>query len=1019
MSTFRLKALMYSLSLACTIIPLQTYAESLPATNPSVTQEIANQINQSKNLEKTFIVWMTDDPVATYDGTTQGFKATRPAKGKKLNPNSAAVKKYQNHLLGKQNSTMQGAGIGLDKKLYNYSVVFNGFAARMTEAQANALKAATGVRAVVEDTKYRLQTVSTPEFLGLRDAGGAWDSGHLGENVVIGILDSGIWPQNSSFSSQTDLSNPPGKGNKKKGDAYGPPPASWTGACESGENFSQDSCNNKLIGARFYNSGFGGPSGINKAFSYEKLSPLAADGHGVHTASTAAGNDGVDAIVDGLDLGKASGMAPRARIASYKVCWGFGDDPAGGCFGSDSVAAVDQAVLDGVDVINFSISGTSTNFLDPVEVAFLFAADAGVFVAASAGNSGPGAQTVAHPSPWITTVAAGTHNRLFEADVLLGNTSTYTGASLQESGTGVLPLVYSADVGLAGADAEEVRLCYPGTLDATLVTGKMVLCDRGAIARVAKSQAVQLAGGAAMILANTGPSSLNADLHYVPSIHVDHISGDALRTYVTSDANPTGMLTPRTATLDPNAPQIAAFSSRGPLRASSDLLKPDIMAPGVDILAAVSPLESGRGFDFLSGTSMSSPHIAGLAAVVKSAHPDWSPMMIKSALMTSSQDTAATPFDEGTGHVVPNAAIDPGLVYNSGFLDWFGFLCGTGQLASSACSSLAIDPSDLNTPNIAIGELAGSQTVRRTVTNVGAAGTYHVSVDAPPGINVSVSPASLTLAAGEYATYEVTFTSTSAATLEAYTFGNLTWSDGAGHSVRSALVVRPFKLAAPVEAAGVGASGGLSLEVNFGYTGTYGAAAHGLEPASMAAGSVSDDPGNDINTALATCDFGSFPFACTGITWHAVSVPAGAVHTRIALFDAYTDGNDDLDLYVFDPSFSSVGQSGSGTSAEQVDIANPTASVYFVAVHGWQTDGSDANYTLFNWSVPGAAGTGTYPISIDSAPASATLGASGTVQISWDVSSDPATSGRKYLGAVSHSDGSSTIGLTLISVDDE
>jgi hypothetical protein len=690
--------------------------------------------------------------------------------------------------------------------------------------------------------------------------------------------------------------------------------------------------------------------------------------------------------------------------------WGFGDDPAGGCFGSDSVAAIDQAVIDGVDVINFSISGTSTNFLDPVEVAFLFAADAGVFVAASAGNSGPGAETVAHPSPWITTVAAGTHDRLLEADAVTGDADSYTGASIQQDGTPELDLVYSADVGLSGADADEVRLCYPGTLDPDQVSGKMVLCDRGAIARVAKSQAVAEANGSAMILANTGPGSLNADLHAVPTVHVDAADGDMIRDYVATAAEPTGYLTPGVSSTDPDAPQVAAFSSRGPLLASSDLLKPDIMAPGVDILAAVSPREAGRNFDFKSGTSMSGPHIAGLAAVVKSAHPGWTPMMIKSALMTSSDDTAATPFAEGTGHVVPNAAIDPGLVYNSGFLDWLGFLCGTGQLTASYCPALGIDPSNLNAPNIAIGELAGTQTVTRTVTNVGPDATYVASIDAPGGIDVSLSPASITLASGESASYEVTFTSTENAVLGEYAFGNLTWNDGAGHSVRSALVVRPLQLATADLVSATGATGSTSFDVSFGYTGDYAAGAHGLEPAGLTVGNVVDDPANDINTALATG---------VGVTFHAINVPAGTALARFSLFDAYTDGNDDLDLYVFGPSGGFVGGSGSGTSAEEVNAVFPAAGVYTVVVHGWQTDGPDANYTLFDWSVPATPGVGTYPLLIDSAPDAATVGATEPVDISWDVTLDTNTAGRKYLGAVSHSDGVDLIGLTVVQVDDD
>jgi hypothetical protein len=386
-------------------------------------------------------------------------------------------------------------------------------------------------------------------------------------------------------------------------------------------------------------------------------------------------------------------------------------------------------------------------------------------------------------------------------------------------------------------------------------------------------------------------------------------------------------------------------------------------------------------------------------------------MMIKSALMTSSADTAATPFDEGTGHVVPNSAIDPGLVYDSGFTDWLGFLCGTGQLAASYCPALGIDPSDLNTPNIAVGELAGTQTVTRTVTNVGPDGTYHASVDAPSGVEVSVSPDILTLASGESASYEVTFTSTGDSVLGEYAFGNLTWTDpDKGYTVRSALVVRPLQLAAPDLVGGSGATGSTSFDVSFGYTGDYTAGAHGLEPAGLTEGNVLDDPANDISTALGTG---------VGVTFEFVEVPAGTALARFSLFDAYTDGNDDLDLYVFGPSGGFVGGSGSGTSAEEVNVVLPAAGTYIVVVHGWQTDGPDANYKLFDWSVSATPGVGTYPLTLDSAPTAASLGATEPVAISWDVSTDPATTARKYLGAVSHSDGGGPIGLTVVEVDDD
>lgn len=1022
---FALLAMMFAI-IAAMAVPAVGQTDGLP----TVPVETIDDIKANKG-PSTYIIWMVDDPVVAYDGSIRGLPATAVGPGQKLNPNSAAVKRYQQHLTQRANELLGSVGADTTAKVYQYSVVFSGFAAQLTPAQAARLSADSNVAAVFENEIQELDTSTTPDFLGLTDEqDGVWND-YQGEDVIIGIIDSGVWPENPSFSDQADLSAAPGKGNQKKNSAYGPPPAHWSGTCQSGEQFSQDDCNNKLIGARFYVDGFGNRE-INRDFPLEYLSPRDADGHGTHTASTAGGNSGVAAILaDGTDLGTISGMAPRARVAAYKVCWGYFG--VGGCATADSVAAIDQAVADGVDVINYSISGTTTNFLDPVEVAFLFAADVGVVVNASAGNEGPGASTVAHPSPWVTTVAAGTHDRAFENTVTTGDGETYGGVpSINNPGTPELPLVFAGDVALDGVDIEDAALCMENTLDPDQVAGKMVLCNRGVIARVAKSAEVARAGGLAMIHGNVGEGSLNADLHSVPTIHVDDGVRQDITLYIETAVNPTASMTAANAIVGV-APDVAAFSSRGPLAASGDLLKPDIMAPGVDVLASYSP-RTGNAFDFLSGTSMSSPHMAGISALMKDAHPDWSPAMIKSALMTNAtplnnqgDPIPGGPFDYGSGQVVPNSAVDPGLVYDAGFLDYFGFLCGTGQLASSSCAALEIDPSDLNQPNIAIGELAGSQTVTRTVTNVGPAGTYEVSVDAPAGVDVAVSPETLTLAEGESASYTVTFTANESATIGEYTAGSLTWSHGP-HNVRSQLVVKPVNLAAVDELSGEGTEGTLSYDVTFGYSGDFAAAAHGLEPATTQAGSVVDDPADDINVALSTG---------TGITEHVVIVPDGTAYTRISLFDAYTDGADDLDLYVFGPNpewdpsdpddspFVFVGGSGSASSAEQVDLPFPErgnaafvaafgdAGLHLAIVHGWETDGPDANYTLFDWSVLADPTADDGSLAIDSAPAAATLGATESIEVSWS----GLDAGAKYLGAVSYSDAGGVFGLTLVGVE--
>jgi hypothetical protein len=383
--------------------------------------------------------------------------------------------------------------------------------------------------------------------------------------------------------------------------------------------------------------------------------------------------------------------------------------------------------------------------------------------------------------------------------------------------------------------------------------------------------------------------------------------------------------------------------------------------------------------------------------------------MIRSALTTTgAQDvdkedgtTPADPFDFGGGHIAPLPANDPGLVYDAGFADYIAFLCGAAQLdpAGGTCNAFgSIDPSDLNLATIGIAELAGIQTVTRTVTNVGPAGTYAVTVDAPAGVTTVVDPPSLTLSTGQVATYTVTFTATSTAAQDTWAFGSLTWSDGT-HDVRSPIAVRPVALAAPEEVTGEGTAGETSFDVTFGYSGAFNAAAHGLVPAAVDARTVLDDPANDINVALATG---------VGIDVVTIPVAAGTRHLRASLFDEATDGEDDIDLYLFDPAGNFVDGSGSATSAEQVDASSPVVGDWTLVVHGWQTDGPDANYDLFTWLV-GDAAAGNLTVT---APTTATVGATEPVTVAWS----GLTAATRYLGDVSFDDGTNEIGHTLVAI---
>jgi subtilisin family serine protease len=953
-----------------------------------------------------YIVEMRELPTIAYDGKTAGYARTQPARGAKLDVAAAAVTRYVGHLVDRHDAELKAVG---GTKIYDYSIAYNGFAARLTAAEANKLAADKDVLSISPNVMRTVDTSSTPAFLGLSDTGGLWDQlggvGKAGENIIIGDIDSGIWPESLSFADRVDANgNPSYAPSAKK--VYQNIPGT-TFKCTNGEAWTATTCNQKLIGARYYNATFGGDAGINTDRPWEFNSARDYNGHGTHTASTAGGNFGVQATGPAAGFGKISGMAPRARIAVYKALWSTKDASTASGGNIDLVAAIDQAVADGVDVINYSISGTSTDFLDPVEVAYFFAAGAGVFISEAAGNSGPTAATVSHPSPWTTTVAAGTHNRNGEGSVTLGNGVTYSGASIAAA-TGPAPLVDSTAAGVTAADPTLLAQCWSDgsagepVLDPAKVAGRIVLCDRGGNARVDKSLAVQQAGGVGMILVNVSPNSLNADFHFVPTVHLADTDRAAVKAYAAT-AGATAKINASTIVFTTPAPLTAAFSSRGPLLAGGgDLLKPDVIAPGQDILASVAPPgNNGFNFNLYSGTSMSTPHVAGVAALLKDLHPTWSPMAIKSALMTSAYDvidpgisTASRIFRQGAGHIQPNKAAHPGLVFNSGFDDWRSFLAGQHLCSFCGGSTPAtpIDASDFNAASIAIGDLSGTQTVTRRVTNVeSAVATYSASVSGLAGVTAVVTPSSLIINPGQTKSFTVAFTTTTA-TLNAYTGGELTWTDGT-HDVRIPLEIRPVALAAPAEVKSTG--GDISYNVKFGYTGAFSAAARGLVPAQTFSGSVSTDPDGVFH-----------PVVGPEAVKFSVVIPAGTTYARFALFSDATNAND-LDLYVYNGT-TQIGASTGGTANEEVDFLAPAAATYTVWVHGFDT-ANPSPFTLFAWTLD-SADAGNMTIS---APASATLGATGSIGLTFS----GLASGTRYLGSVAYSGIAGLPNPTIVRVD--
>ncbi len=922
-----------------------------------------------------YIVLMRGTPVAGYQGGVSGYARSAPAEGRQYDSRSSAAREYRSLLKARQAALRDRAGV--TDVGYSYTETLNGFSARLSARQAQELARDRAVLAVVPDEERHLLTTDSPTFLGLTGPDGVWaglgGDAKAGKGTVVGIIDTGVWPESKSFSGATAK-----------------PVPGWNGVCQSGEDFPASTCNSKLIGARFYTKGVG----VQNIQEHDYVSPRDYGGHGSHTASTAVGN-----IVDVQTRGEtrtASGMAPAAKLAVYKVCWQTGR--GGGCFSSDSAAAIDDATADGVDVLNFSISGTRTNFLDPVELGFMYAADAGVFVAASSGNSGPTSSTTAHPSPWLTTVAASTHT-VNESTVVLGDGTKYIGASIT-GGLPATPAVLSDTAVAEGATTSAAALCYPGSLDPAVVTGKVVVCDRGVIARLDKSYAVQQAGGVGMVLVNTSAGSLNADNHFVPSVHLSHEFRTAIRTYVSTASNPTVEILAGVHEGSPTrVPEVAAFSSRGPsLSAGGDLFKPDVSAPGVDVLAAVAPPGNyGRNYDYYSGTSMSSPHIAGLAALFAQRYPGWSPMAVKSAMMTTARDhvTTTDPFAQGAGFVTPKRFFDPGLVFKSDQDDWWDFLAGQGVRYSNGTpvSDNPIDASDLNLASIAIGSLVGQQTVTRTITNVGStSSTYRAAVSGMPGVAVNVTPAQVRLAPEQSAKVSITFTRTDAA-FGAYSKGSLTWADKT-HQVRIPLAVRPVPLAAPAEVSGTGTSGSTTARVTAGFSGTLDAKVTGLVGVVPEAGTAPNTQGANFSPTL------------PGVKAHEVIVPAGTTLARFDL-DSVDDSND-FDLFVYKDG-KSVASSATGSGDERVTLSSPAAGTYTAYVQLW--GGADVGaYELSNFVVDA---TDAGNASVTPASAAVTVGETREFTAAWN-GLDPS---QRYLGWIGWYNGASLVGRTILSVD--
>ena len=1057
--TLRILVPVLALTAAGSLLSAVVSAQGIVPTEYPGLIQLAEPVHRAKEPGDVFLVELRDPGAASYKGGTAGFAATKPAAGERFDATSPSVESYAGYLESTHDAVL--AEVGGGDKLYSFRYAMNGFAARLTPAEVTRLARHPEVVGIWRDTDHHLATNNASLFLGLLDQNGGLraDLGLTGEDVVVAVIDSGIDPTHPAIQDYEERVPRACRSDWAEGSWLGfllcysilrdPPtaqvfdaPSGFSGICQEGEGFPASTCNNKLIGARYFSEGFLERHELDDG---EHLSALDVDGHGTHIATIVGGNP-VTASLFGTRVGEISGIAPRVRLAVYKACWLEPGESSGTCTTSDLARAIDAAVADGVDIINYSIGSLDSDLTVPEDIALLNAVDAGVLSVVAAGNNGPDNFTLGSPgsAPWVLTVGASTETgtRYEQAIEMTAPEASARLMPMREASftpqlmavgpiESDLVLVDDGQDVLGGTGgAGSIRDACEAPVNGGDLAGNIALIERGGCTFLVKLENVEAAGAIGAVVYTTvgEPTVMNSDGATVgiPAVMIGPADGNFLvDTYVAGDGPVVRMAYGVLADISESGNQMADFSSRGPALSESDFVKPDLTAPGVNILAGntheVANGLSGEYFKYRSGTSMAAPMVSGIAALLKQAEPDWSPGTLKSALMTTAYDNVASsdpaflanPFDMGSGHVDANKALTPGLVYESGFEDYQAYLCGADSaiVAADRCAELETagypsSPEAINLPSIGITELISGDEITRRVRNIGPAAVYDATVTAPPGMTVTVEPSALSLGEGETAEYRLRF-DVQNAPYNFWQFGSIQWSDGA-RLAESPIAAQPVLMRAPRELELSGLSGSGTLPLAFGYTGDYTAAVHGLNPPELdEAGVVADDPDNNF----------TFRFD-NGVSAHFFTLDPDTLFLRISLFDALTDGNDDLDLYLYHcPTLTTcteVGESGSFTSNEVVDAFQPEPGLYAILVHGFETDqttgGPGANYRVLGWSF--GPGGDQANVTLD-APDAVTDGQ----KLDLPYEFGPLDPDTIYLGGISHTTPFDTFFLTVVTAN--